>query len=571
MAERGDLFLGFDVGTTAVKGALFDIEGRLVAHSARPYPTSRPAPSIVEQDPRDWTDGVVKTMDALLVGDRAGRVAAVGLCGQTNTDVFVGADGAPLAPAIAWADNRAAPEAASLDAGVTAQDRLAWWGAPLPIGASHVLARMAWMAREKPEIFAATRHVLTPKDYCLRALVGEAVADPMSNFFVVGLDLAYVDPLISRVAGARERLPALRFFTDIVGEIALGSTGKRVPVVAGTMDAWSGLFGAGVRRAGQGVYISGTSEILAIASARRIGAPGIVTFPTAAGLTINAGPTQSGGDSLQWWGGVIGRDVEGVLTLASEAESQRTADPVPAASRRRARPFVGRAIAWGVCRPRPTRERTGPCAGGHGGRGALGPAAARRLRRGGGRSGAAPVSRRRRSALRSLGADQSRLPRTAAGSGRLSRRRLPGRRDHGGGWSRGLPIACRGDLGHDACRAFVRAGSAHESPLRRDVRRLFSRDLGASAARSHWRFRGDEWRMTASSPRHHAAASISPVLPESSRDWRRGCDPNCRRRPRATQRRRARASPPETLPSFQGRERRGAGCRAAFRRLAAAA
>ena len=326
MAERGDLFLGFDVGTTAIKGALFDIEGRLVAHSARPYPTSRPAPSIVEQDPRDWTDGVVKTMDALLVGDRAGRVAAVGLCGQTNTDVFVGADGAPLAPAIAWADNRAAPEAASLDAGVTAQDRLAWWGAPLPIGASHVLARMAWMAREKPEIFAATRHVLTPKDYCLRALVGEAVADPMSNFFVVGLDLAYVDPLISRVAGARERLPALRFFTDIVGEIALGSTGKRVPVVAGTMDAWSGLFGAGVRRAGQGVYISGTSEILAIASARRIGAPGIVTFPTAAGLTINAGPTQSGGDSLQWWGGVIGRDVEGVLTLASEAD--RTGRPI---------------------------------------------------------------------------------------------------------------------------------------------------------------------------------------------------------------------------------------------------
>ena len=181
---------------------------------------------------------------------------------------------------------------------MTAADRIAWWGAPLPIGASHVLARMAWMARARPEVFAATRHVLTPKDYCLRALVGEAVADPMSNFFVVGLDLAYVDPLVSRVAGARERLPPLKFFTDIVGEIALGSSGRRAPVVAGTMDAWSGLFGAGVRRAGQGVYISGTSEIVAIASAERIGAPGIVTFPTAAGLTVNAGPTQSGGDLL---------------------------------------------------------------------------------------------------------------------------------------------------------------------------------------------------------------------------------------------------------------------------------
>ena len=90
MAERGDLFLGFDIGTTAIKGALFDAEGRLVAHAGRPYPTSRPAPGVVEQDPRDWTDGVAGTMDALLTGDRAERVAAVGLCGQTNTDVFVG-------------------------------------------------------------------------------------------------------------------------------------------------------------------------------------------------------------------------------------------------------------------------------------------------------------------------------------------------------------------------------------------------------------------------------------------------------------------------------------------------
>ena len=372
MAERGDLFLGFDVGTTAIKGALFDAEGRLVAHAARPYPTSRPAPGVVEQDPRDWTEGVAGTMDALLVGDRAGRVAAVGLCGQANTDVFVGADGAPLAPAIAWADNRAAPEAAALDAGVTEEDKIAWWGAPLPIGASHVLARMAWMARARPEVFAATRHVLTPKDYCLRALVGEAVADPMSNFFVVGLDLAYVDPLISRVAGARERLPPLRFFTDIVGEIALGSSGRRAPVVAGTMDAWSGLFGAGVRRAGQGVYMSGTSEIVAIASARRIGAPGIVTFPTAAGLTVNAGPTQSGGDSLR----VVGRRDRtrrrGRSGSGVSSRSQRAADPVPAASRRRARASVGRAVARGVHRPRPPRGRTGPCACGHGGRGAVG-------------------------------------------------------------------------------------------------------------------------------------------------------------------------------------------------------
>ena len=177
---------------------------------------------------------------------------------------------------------------------------------------------MAWMARERPDIFAAARHVLSPKDYCLKALTGETVSDAMTNFFVAGLDLAYVEPLIARVPGARQRLPPLKGFAEVVGEVALG--GRKARVVAGTMDAWSGLVGAGAAHAGQGVYMSGTSEIVAIASAARIGAPGVVTFPEAAGLIVNAGPTQSGGDALQWWAQASGGDVAAVLASAGEAD-----------------------------------------------------------------------------------------------------------------------------------------------------------------------------------------------------------------------------------------------------------
>ncbi len=169
-------------------------EGGLVAHASRPYPTARPAPGLVEQDPRDWVAGVEAVIDALTEDGRAERVAAMGMCGQVNTDAFVDAQGRPLAPAIAWADNRAAADAAALDADVSMQDRLDWWGAPLPVGASHVLARMAWMARERPEVYAATAQVLAPKDFCLRALAGATVSDAMSNFFVVGLD----SPMSSR-------------------------------------------------------------------------------------------------------------------------------------------------------------------------------------------------------------------------------------------------------------------------------------------------------------------------------------------------------------------------------------
>ncbi len=89
-------------------------------------------------------------LDALVAEGRAERVAGVGFCSQVNTDVFVDGEGRALAPAIGWQDNRAAADAAALDAGVSLEDRMDWWGAPLPIGASHVLARMGWMARERP-------------------------------------------------------------------------------------------------------------------------------------------------------------------------------------------------------------------------------------------------------------------------------------------------------------------------------------------------------------------------------------------------------------------------------------
>lgn len=318
---RDDAYvIGFDIGSTAVKAGLFTLAGDVVDHWSRNYPTARPGPGLVEQNPQDWLDGVRDAIDGLLVGRDPERVVAVGLCSQVNTDVFVDAGGQPLAPAIVWQDVRAAREAEALDSAISPADKQAWWGAEMPIGASHALAKMMWFQKHHPDLWEKTRYVLSPKDYCLLRLTGAAVADPIASFGHVGLDLTYIDPLISRVEGAAERLPPLRFFTDIAGDMQLGSHARRVPVTVGTMDAWGNLFGCGVFRPGQGMYVSGTSEILALAGSQRIGAPGVVTFATVDGLVVNAGPTQSGADSLRWWSNTVGIEPGDVAELASKAD-----------------------------------------------------------------------------------------------------------------------------------------------------------------------------------------------------------------------------------------------------------
>jgi xylulokinase len=318
------LIIGFDIGSTAVKAGLFATNGQVVDHWSRAYPTSRSGPGLVEQDPQDWLDNVRDGIDALLEGRDPSCVAGIGICSQVNTEVFIDAEGMPLLPAITWQDTRAAEQGKALNARVTMADKLAWWGTDMPIGASHILAKMQWMADTHPDLWKQTRYVLSPKDYVLFKLTGVAVSDPIASFGQVGMDLNYIGPLLDLMPGAAQRLPPLRSFTDVVGEMPLGASGRKVPVVAGTMDAWGNLFGCGVFGPQQGMYVSGTSEILSVVGSERIGAQGIVTFVTVDDLVVNAGPTQSGADSLRWWGSVVDKSPGDLIALAEMADRSRS-------------------------------------------------------------------------------------------------------------------------------------------------------------------------------------------------------------------------------------------------------
>lgn len=311
------MLIGIDVGTTAVKAALFDGKGNVIRRFGKPYPTRRPADGHVEQDPQDWRRIVHEALRDLADGQ---EVSAVGLCSQVNTHVFADSQGEALAPALTWQDTRCAADATALDARLPHAKRISWWGAPLPIDASHILARMAFVARTAPDLWARTRFVMAPKDYCIFHLTGEAVADPMTNFGILDQKLALIRELLDLVPGAAPRLPAILPFTASAGRIRAGLPCAGVPVVTGAMDAWSGLLGAGVSADGQGLYLSGTSEILGIVSHRKQPAPGVICFATCEGITLHAGPTQSGGASLEWLSRLLGRSIPELLDLASGAD-----------------------------------------------------------------------------------------------------------------------------------------------------------------------------------------------------------------------------------------------------------
>jgi xylulokinase len=320
-----ETLIGIDVGTTALKAVLLDAAGNRLADFARPVAMSRPGPGLAEQDAEDWIGGVLAALAAFGDGHDLGGLRGIGIASQVNTHVFVGDGGRALLPAITWQDTRCALDAAALDAQVATAQKEAWFGAPIPIDASHALSRMAHVARVHPDQWAKTRHVLLPKDFCVMRLTGEVAGDPVAAVGLVGRD-GYVGELLELVPHAARRLPPLHRFSHVAGRVRAGLPCAGTPVVVGAMDAWAGMFGVGVIANGDAMYQSGTSEILGVISDRVQPTPGVIVFPPYEGIVLHAAPTQSGGAALGWFANVLGRSPSEVAALAGTIEPS---DAVP--------------------------------------------------------------------------------------------------------------------------------------------------------------------------------------------------------------------------------------------------
>ena len=318
----GPLLIGIDVGTTSVKAALFDEHGVQLASFATRYSTRRGVNGVATQNPHDWMQLVEKALRAVSAGLPLGAVKGVGLTSQVNTHVFVDEHLNPLLPAFTWQDTRCADDAAELDLQVSTEDKIKYWGAPLPIDASHVLARMAYVKRVHLDVWAKTKYVLAPKDYCIAKLTGKILTDPMTAFGVVDNHLKLIEPLVALVEGAKNRLPEIAGFTKPAGKIRGGWPCAGTRIIVGAMDAWAGFLGAGAAQDGDAVYLSGTSEILGLVSKTKVPTPGVIAFPECENLVIHAGPTQSGAASLDWAAQLFNRPIDELLAIAAALDPE---------------------------------------------------------------------------------------------------------------------------------------------------------------------------------------------------------------------------------------------------------
>lgn len=246
------LILSIDLGTTALKAALFDFEGRLVSDSTVEYSLLTPKTNWVEADPEVYFESLKAALCQMKDKADLMSIKAVGFSAQGETLFFVDDKCKPLRNAIVWMDNRAVEEAEilrnkfgnELCYKVTGQVSFEpCWPA----------AKVLWVRNNEPEVFKNTRKILLIEDYVIARMTGKFVSEGSLLTSTEYWDITtkkYWPDMLETIGIDESYLPEVResgeavgqILTDIAEELGIG---KDAIVCTGCLDQVAGAIGVG--------------------------------------------------------------------------------------------------------------------------------------------------------------------------------------------------------------------------------------------------------------------------------------------------------------------------------------
>jgi xylulokinase len=262
------MFLGLDIGTSAVKAVLLDAEGRMRGEASSALTVSRPKPLWSEQNPDDWwtaTNLAVLGLDAALRAE----VSAIGIAGQMHGAVLLDRERRFLRPAILWNDGRSATECAELlDLEPRTHEitgNLAMPGFTAP--------KLLWVRKRESDVWAQLDLVLLPKDYVRLRMTGDAATDLSDASGTLWVDVAarrWSEAMLAATRLQSRNMPRLLEGPQISGQltptVAQAWGMRTVPVAAGAGDNAAGAVGAGAILDGQAILSLGTSGVTFVAT-----------------------------------------------------------------------------------------------------------------------------------------------------------------------------------------------------------------------------------------------------------------------------------------------------------------
>ena len=266
-----ETILAFDLGTTALKCALHDLHGNVLAKAAVEYQLITPDPDSVEVDVETYWQAFKSALASVLrnSGVDSATIKALGVSAQGETLILVDSKGQPLRRAIVWLDNRALQEANELGEKfghhrayeITGQVRLVpTWPA----------SKILWIKKHESATFTQTARFLLIEDYFLYRLTGEYVCEGSlvtSTCYWNFRTRQWWPEMLNELGIDVNQLPEYCESGEVVGKLRsevaaeLGLS-PETRVCTGALDQACGAIGVGnIRR---GIFSENTGAALAI-------------------------------------------------------------------------------------------------------------------------------------------------------------------------------------------------------------------------------------------------------------------------------------------------------------------
>lgn len=325
----GGLLLGLDIGTTATKGVLLDLDRGVVAEWRLPVELHSPRIGYAEVEAGDWWANVCRLPAALLAsaGADPGAVVGVAVTGMVPAVIPVGRGGDPLTRAMLQNDARASVEIRELAAELAGIDLVARTGSPL--SQQSVAPTLRWLARQRPQVRAGTATLAGSYDWIARRLGAEPHLERNwaleSGLF--DLDGTPCAPVLAAADLDPALLPPVVEPGQVVGAVsasAASQTGLRAgtPIVVGGADHVLSAVASGLRSPGDWtVKLGGGGDILAVADFPLVDRRLYLDAHPVPGLWLPNGCMATSGSLVRWLAALTGAD--DLAALGAEAADRR--------------------------------------------------------------------------------------------------------------------------------------------------------------------------------------------------------------------------------------------------------
>ena len=263
--------LAFDLGTSALKCALHDLEGNVIAKASEEYQLITPDADSVEMEVETYWQAFKSAVAKVLRDSRVNpaEIKALGVSAQGETLILVDRDGKPLRRAIVWLDNRAQNEADAL--GETFGHRNAFQiTGQVKLVPTWPASKILWLRQNEPDIFEKTGKFLLIEDYFLYRLTGEYVCEGSlvtSTCYWNFQTRAWWKEMLQELGVSEQQLPQYRESGEPVGKLRpdiaaeLGLSPSTV-ACTGALDQACGAIGVGNIK--PGIFSENTGAALAI-------------------------------------------------------------------------------------------------------------------------------------------------------------------------------------------------------------------------------------------------------------------------------------------------------------------